>query len=132
MTIGFYPLVGDILHTGHILAMREAKENCDYLIVGLNCKPDGKNPIQTVYERFIQLQAVKYIDEIIPYAGKDELSLLAASLHYDIRFLGEDYMGKQWDGKKIEESLGIKPFFLSRKHPMSSTSLKQRILNAGK
>lgn len=131
MKVGFYPIVGDILHAGHILAIEEARRNCDYLIVGLNCNPDGKNPVQTVYERFIQLRAVKHIDEIIPYAGKDEMALLAASLHYDIRFLGEDYMGKMWDGKLVEESLGIKPFFLSRKHPMSSTSLKERILNAG-
>jgi glycerol-3-phosphate cytidylyltransferase len=68
--IGFYPVVGDLLHAGHILALEEAKENCDYLIVGLNCSPDGKNPVQSIYERFIQLRAVKYIDEIIPYGGR--------------------------------------------------------------
>ena len=51
--IGFYPVVGDLLHAGHILALEEAKENCDYLIVGLNCAPDGKNPVQSIYERFI-------------------------------------------------------------------------------
>ena len=68
--IGFYPVVGDLLHAGHILALEEAKENCDYLIVGLNCAPDGKNPVQSIYERFIQLRAVKYVDEIIPYGGR--------------------------------------------------------------
>lgn len=125
--IGFYPLVADILHTGHILAMEEAKKNCDYLIVGLNCKPENKNPIQSVYERFIQLRGVKFIDEIIPYNGKKDLELLSKSLNYDIRFLGEDYINKTWDGKEIEEKLNKQFYFLSRKHNLSSTNLKNRI-----
>lgn len=125
--IGFFPMVGDILHTGHILALKEAKSQCDYLIVGLNCKPNNKIPIQSVYERFIQLNAVKYVDEVIPYEGKKDLELLASSLKYNLRFLGEDYKDKDWDGKEIEAKLNIKPIFLSRKHNMSSTNLKQRI-----
>lgn len=127
--IGFYPMVGDVLHTGHLIAIEEAKNNCDYLIVGLNCSPDGKIPVQSVYERFMQLRAVKYIDEIIPYEGRNDLELLASSLSYHIRFLGEDYLNKDWDGKEIESKLNKKPFFLARKHSMSSTSLKERIKN---
>ena len=125
--IGFYPLVGDLLHAGHVLAIEEAKRNCDYLIVGLNCAPDGKNPVQSVYERYLQLRAVKFVDEIIPYSGRDDMELLVASLHYDIRFLGDDYRDKVWDGKEIEEKLGITPFFLPRNHFLSSTELKGRI-----
>jgi glycerol-3-phosphate cytidylyltransferase len=45
MIKGFYPVVGDLLHAGHVLALEEARTKCDYLIVGLNCAPDGKNPI---------------------------------------------------------------------------------------
>ena len=127
--IGFYPVVGDLLHPGHILALEEAKENCDYLIVGLNCSPDGKDPIQSIYERFIQLRAVKYIDEIIPYGGKQDLERLAASLNYQIRFLGEDYRDKDWDGKSIETKLGKAPYYLKRQHSFSSTELKERIRN---
>jgi glycerol-3-phosphate cytidylyltransferase len=127
--IGFYPIVGDILHAGHMIAIEEAKNNCDYLIAGLNCMPDGKAPIQSVYERFIQLRAVKFIDEIIPYSGRKDLELLASSLNYQIRFLGEDYLDKDWDGKEIEIKLNKRPYFLSRKHNMSSTNLKERIQN---
>lgn len=129
MIIGFYPMVADLLHTGHVIALEEAKANCDYLIVGLNCSPDHKEPIQSVFERFMQLRAVKWIDEIIPYQGKQDLELLAASLNYDIRFLGQDYIGKNWDGKLVEEKLGKKFYFLTRQHSFSSTSLKQRINN---
>lgn len=127
-TIGFFPIVGDILHAGHVIAIEEAKANCDYLIVGLNCAPDGKQPIQSVYERFMQLRAVKFIDEIIPYAGKADLELLAASLNYHIRFLGEDYLDKDWDGKQIEEEQEKHPYFLKRRHCMSSTVLKDKLL----
>jgi glycerol-3-phosphate cytidylyltransferase len=94
MKVGFYPMCADILHTGHILALEEAKQNCDYLIVGLNCKPDTKQPIQSIYERFMQLRAVRFVDEIIPYSGRKDLELVALSLSYDIRFVGEDYLGK--------------------------------------
>lgn len=128
MIVGFYPMAADILHTGHILAIEEAKSNCDYLIVGLNCTPDGKNPIQSIYERFMQLRAVKFIDEIIPYQGRKDLELIASSLYYDIRFLGEDYYGKDWDGKEVEQSLNKKVYYLKRKHGFSSTDIKRRLL----
>lgn len=128
MTVGFYPMVGDLLHAGHVIAIEEAKANCDYLIVGLNCAPEGKVPLQSVYERFMQLRAVKFIDEIIPYAGKEDLELLAKSLPYQIRFLGEDYLEKDWDGKQIEAELEKRPHFLTRRHSMSSTTLKKKIL----
>lgn len=129
MTVGFYPMAADILHVGHLLAIEEAKSNCDYLIVGLNCTPDGKYPIQSIYERFMQLRAVKWIDEIIPYQGKEDLERLASSLQYDVRFLGEDYRGKEWDGKTAEQMLNKKTYFLSRKHNFSSTELKNRIID---
>ena len=84
--------------------------------------------IVMAYERFMQLRAVKFIDEIIPYAGKSDLELLTSSLQYQIRFLGEDYLEKDWDGKQIETELEKRPYFLKRRHPMSSTALKDKIL----
>ena len=121
-------MAADILHAGHMIALEEAKNNCDYLIVGLNCKPDGKNPIQSIYERFMQLRAVKFIDEIIPYEGKADLELLASSLDYQVRFVGEDYLNKEWDGKQIEKSLSKEVHYLRRKHNMSSSDLKTRLM----
>lgn len=132
MKIGFYPMVADVLHAGHILAIEEAHKHCDFLIVGLNCTPEGKSPTQSIYERFMQLRAVKWVDEIIPYQGRTDLELLASSLPYDIRFLGSDYENKVWDGKSIEETLGKETYFLSRTHSLSSTELKERILKTSK
>lgn len=127
MIIGLYPMCADVLHAGHILAIEEAKKNCDYLIVALNCKPDGKTPIQSIYERYVQLRGVKWIDEIIPYEGKKDLELIVATVNYQIRFVGMDYLGKTWDGKDLEDTLGKKVHYLSRIHELSSTELKKRI-----
>lgn len=121
-------MCADILHAGHILALQEAKEHCDYLIVALNTNPDGKTPVQSVFERYVQLSAVKYIDQIIPYQGRADLELLARSLNYNIRFVGSDYINKDWDGKAQEQVREIEPFFIDRRHGMSSTSLKERLI----
>lgn len=82
---GLFPMCADILHAGHIMALKEAKEHCDYLIVALNTHPDGKTPVQSVFERYTQLCAVKYVDEVIPYQGKADMEVLASMLKYDVR-----------------------------------------------
>ena len=97
MKIGLYPMVADILHTGHLVAIEEAKKHCDYLIVGLHCNPVYKSPVQSIYERYMQLRAVKWIDEIIPYQNIDDVRLLLSSLNYDVYFLGEDYRNRDFE-----------------------------------
>ena len=91
--IGFTCGAFDLLHAGHIVMLEEAKSNCDYLIVGLQTDPsidrEEKNkPVQTVYERYVQLNAVKYVDEIIPYDTEQSLLDLLHSQNIDIRFVG--------------------------------------------
>lgn len=127
--IGLFPMCADILHAGHILALEEAKKNCDHLIVALNTHPDGKKPVQSVLERYIQLCAVKYVDEVIPYQGRADMEILTSVLDYDVRFLGSDYMGKDWDGKDEETRRGIAPHFIGREHGLSSSELKDRVFN---
>ena len=127
-TIGLFPMCADILHAGHILALEEAKKCCDYLIVALNTHPEGKSPIQSVFERYVQLDSVKWVDRIIPYQGTADMEKLALSLDYQVRFLGDDYVDKDWDGKKQEFERGIVPFFISRRHNFSSTELKERMV----
>lgn len=130
MTIGFYPICGDVLHAGHILAIQEAKCNCDYLIVGLNVKPGNKTPVQSVAERWIQLSAVRWVDSIIPYEGKKDCEFLCKALNYQVRFVGEDYLGKDWDGKREEQERCIKVHYLRREHNLSSTELKERLVRS--
>ena len=127
MKVGLFPMVADVLHAGHVIAIEEAKAHCDYLIIALHCNPLYKNPVQTVYERYMQLRAVKWVDEIIPYSNKADVENLLQSLNYDIYFLGEDYRGKEFECCDILEKLNKEVYYLSRKHTMSSSSLKYAI-----
>jgi glycerol-3-phosphate cytidylyltransferase len=116
MSIGFTCGAFDLLHAGHIVMLKEAKENCDYLIVGLQTDPtidrQKKNkPVQSVYERYIQLRACKYVDEIIPYDTEQSLLDLLEATKIHLRFVGEDYIDKHFTGKGLHEI-----FYTSRQH----------------
>ena len=78
MRVGFTASSFDLLHAGHISMLQEAKGVCDYLICALQTdptidRPEKNRPIQNVSERHIQLDAVRYVDEIIPYTTEEEL-----------------------------------------------------------
>ena len=132
MKIGFTCSTFDLLHAGHILMLEEAKRQCDYLIVGLQVDPSldraSKNkPIQSLYERYIQLKAVKYINEIIPYQTEKDLEQMLASLPINVRILGEEYQNKSFTGREICEKRNISLYFNKRDHSFSSTELRNRV-----
>jgi glycerol-3-phosphate cytidylyltransferase len=113
------------------MMLKEAKTKCDYLIVGLQTDPtidrDWKNkPVQSVFERFVQLEACKYVDEIIPYATEKELLDILQSYPIDVRILGDEYVGKQFTGHEL--SMG--KHFNRRQHSFSTTELRQRVVEA--
>lgn len=129
MKIGFICSAFDLLHAGHILALKEAKSKCDYLIVGLHVDPSkerkGKTkPVQSLLEREIQLSGCKYVDYIVVYETEKELEIMLTIFHIDVRFLGEDYKKRKTEvtGEKL-----VPIEYLNRKHPYSSTELKGRI-----
>jgi glycerol-3-phosphate cytidylyltransferase len=132
MKVGFTCSAFDLLHAGHIQMLREAKEQCDYLICGLQINPalDRKEknaPIQTVVERYTQLKAVSYVDEIIPYLTEDDLCDILAMYHIDVRILGEEYREKDFTGKDICKKRGIQLYFNKRDHRFSSSDLRKRV-----
>ena len=130
--VGFTCSTFDLLHAGHILMLAEAKSICDYLIVGIQSdptidRPDVKNkPVQSIVERYVQLSAVKFIDEIIVYDTERDLEDLLMFLPITIRIIGEEYRDKSFTGKNICEDRGIKIFYNSRTHRFSSSELRQR------
>lgn len=128
MVVGIYPMVADVLHAGHVIAIEEAKSMCDKLIVALHCNPVYKKPVQSVYERFMQLRAVKWVDEIIPYRDKDDIRQMLYSFPFDIYFLGSDYEGRDFENKDVLVQLNKKIIYLNRNHRFSSTALKARIV----
>ena len=119
----------DLLHAGHILMLQEAKSVCDYLIVGLQTDPsldrESKNsPVQSLEERRIQIEAVKYVDEVIIYETEKDLLALLKRLKPDIRIIGADHEGKPFTGHELD----IELFFNSRNHSWSSSDLRRRIV----
>ena len=133
MKTGFTCSTFDLLHAGHILMLKEAKENCERLIVGLQTdptidRPDTKNkPVQSIVERYIQLDAVKYVDEIVIYSTEKDLEDLLTILPIDTRFLGVEDKDKEFTGKQICQNRGIGVYFNTRNHSFSTTELRQRI-----
>lgn len=129
--IGFTCSTFDLLHAGHILMLAEAKQYCDYLIVGLQTDPtidrDTKNkPVQTIIERYVQLAAVKFVDQIVVYNTEKDLEDLLSFLPISYRIIGEEYRDKNFTGKKVCEERGISLIYNSRKHRFSSSELRQR------
>ena len=132
MIIGFTCSTFDLLHAGHIQMLRDAKDQCDYLICGLQLDPsidrqDKNAPVQTIVERYTQLNAVKYIDEIIPYETEEDLEDILEMYHINIRILGEEYRDKDFTGKDICKKRGINLYFNKRDHRFSSSELRNII-----
>ncbi len=128
--IGFTCSCFDLLHAGHITMLQEAKSICDHLIVGLQVdpsldRPEKNKPIQSLMERQIQLNAIKYVDEVIIYHTEEELIKLLKVLPIDIRIIGSDYMRKDFTGSDLE----IDIYYNKREHNWSTTRLRNLILD---
>ena len=130
--VGFTCSTFDLLHAGHILMLAECKQICDYLIVGVQSdptidRPGVKNkPVQSIVERYVQLSAVKFVDEIIVYNTEKDLEDMLMFLPISVRIIGEEYKDKDFTGKQICEDRGIKIWYNSRSHRFSSSELRQR------
>ena len=109
------------------------KQLCDYLIVALQVdptidRPGVKNkPVQSVYERYVQLQGCKYVDEILVYETEADLLNLLQTQNIDVRFLSEEYKDRDFTGKQYCIDNGIELFFHLRRHQYSSTELRNRV-----
>ena len=130
--VGFTCSTFDLLHAGHILMLAECKQICDYLIVGIQTdptidRPEVKNkPVQSIVERYVQLSAVKFVDEIIVYDTEKDLEDLLMFLPITMRICGEEYKERHLTGRDICDSRGIRTHYNSRTHRFSSSELRQR------
>lgn len=119
----------DLLHAGHNIFLADSKERCDILCVGLQTdptidRPSKNKPIQSLEEREIQVKSCRYVDYYFIYDTEKSLYQSLIDLKPDIRFLGDDYVGKKFTG----DDLPIEISYHERsKHKYSSTSLRQKI-----
>lgn len=130
--IGFTCSTFDLLHAGHISMLAEASSVCDFLVVGLLSdptidRPEEKNkPVQSMFERWCQLQAVSYVDMIIPFETEAEIIEIVKLVQPKIRIVGEDYKDKEFTGDQLSE---IPIYYNNRQHDFSSSELRERVKN---
>jgi glycerol-3-phosphate cytidylyltransferase len=112
--------------------LAECKQLVNYLIVGIQTdptidRPEVKNkPVQSIVERYVQLSAVKFVDEIIVYDTEKDLEDLLMFLPITMRICGEEYKERHLTGRDICDNRGIKTYYNSRTHRFSSSELRQR------
>ncbi len=127
-TVGITASCFDLFHAGHVLMLQEAKEQCDRLVVALQTdptidRPEKNKPVQSVFERWVQVEGCKYVDQVIPYATEEDLLNILKSYHWDVRIIGEDYYGKKFTGSDLD----IDIYYNSRRHDFSTSELRKRI-----
>lgn len=132
LVVGFTCSAFDLFHAGHVAMLAECKQHCDYLIVGLQVdpskdRPEKNKPVQSVYERYIQLRGCKYVDEIIPYETEEDLINLLAIEDIHVRFVGQEYEGTRLTGEDICERREIRIHYNNRMHNYSSSELRRRL-----
>lgn len=133
MVVGYTTGVFDLFHIGHLNILRRAKEQCDYLIVGVSTdelvmKDKNKKPVIPFSERFEIVSAIKYVDKVVVQPDKNKLAAWER-YHFDKMFVGSDWKGTpQW--KKFEEEfapLGVEIVYLPHTDGISSTILQEKI-----
>ena len=126
----------DLLHAGHATMLAEAKQHCDYLIVALQDDPsvdrtEKNKPIQSIFERQLQLAAVRFVDDIVIYNTEDDLLDVLKSLPIDVRIIGSDYVEEDFTGKQYCVDNDIDIVYNSRDHSFSTSSLRTRVILSG-
>lgn len=134
MKVGITFSCFDLLHAGHAQMLREAKDQCDYLIAALQTdptidRPEKNRPIQSLVERHIQLSSVKYVDEIITYQTENDVIDILNMFKIDVRIIGKEYENKDFTGRLTCKNNKIEIYYNNRTHGFSSSNLRERIAN---
>ena len=119
----------DLLHAGHVLMLRDAKDQCDILVVGLQTdptidRPEKNKPITSYKERLTILQSLRYVDYVVKYNTEEELLKVLDKLKPNVRILGDDYKNKNFTGKDLNIPIH---YHLRSQHDYSTTNLRQRV-----
>lgn len=133
MVIGYTTGVYDMFHIGHLNILKRAKEQCDYLIVGVSTdelvlRDKNKTPIIPFRERCAIVEAIKYVDKVVPQADKNKFAAWE-EYHFNKMFVGSDWKGTpQWDAfEKQFEPVNVEIIYLTHTDGISSTILRDRL-----
>lgn len=125
----------DLLHAGHVAMLAEAKQNCNYLIVGLQNdpsvdRPNKNKPIQSIFERQLQITACRFVDEVVVYNTEADVLDILKTLPINVRIIGSDYLEKDFTGKQYCIDNHIDIVYNSRAHSFSTSQLRDRVKSA--
>ena len=133
--VGYTTGVYDLFHIGHLNILKRAKEQCDYLIVGVSTDDlvesyKHKRPVIPFEERIEIIKAIKYVDEVVPQTSMDKMEAWE-NLHYDALFHGSDWKGSSMYDEVEEKlkSVGVDMVFLPHTDGTSSTMLSDKLQN---
>lgn len=135
MVIGYTTGVYDMFHIGHLNILRRAKEQCDFLIVGVSTDElvehdKHKTPIIPFEERLSIVASIKYVDQVVPQIDKNKFGAWE-KLKFDKMFVGSDWQGTpQW--KEYEEqfsNVGVEIVYLQHTDGISSTLLREKLMS---
>ncbi len=131
--IGYTTGVFDMFHIGHLNILKRAKEQCDYLIVGVStdelCKSyKKKEPIIPYEERKAIIEAIKYVDEVVPQTDRDKFAAWQR-IGFDIMFVGDDWKNSPLftELEKKFKNVGVKIVFFPYTKTTSSTILREKL-----
>lgn len=135
MIIGYTTGVFDMFHIGHLNILRRAKEQCDYLIVGVSTDElvvhdKNKMPIIPFEERKAIVGSIKYVDEVVEQPDKNKLKAYKRlGKRFNVMFVGSDWQGTpQWSNYEQEFApYGVRIVYLPHTDGISSSILREKI-----
>lgn len=137
--IGYTTGVFDLFHVGHLNILRRAKEQCEYLIVGVSTDEivqeyKNKTPIIPFSQRCEIVEAIRYVDKVVPQVSMDKM-VAYEKYKYEAIFHGNDWQGSDMYNKIVEDfsKIGVDVVFLPHTDGISSTLIreKQEQINEG-
>ncbi len=135
MIIGYTTGVFDMFHIGHLNILKRAKENCDYLIVGVSTDEvvqnyKNKTPTIPFEQRAAIVEAIKYVDKVVPQTSMDKFAAWK-ELHFDVMFHGDEWKGTELYNKYEKEfaEVGAKIHYLPHTEGISSSLLREKTQN---
>lgn len=135
--IGYTTGVFDMFHIGHLNILKQAKELCDYLIVGVSTDElvklsKNKTPIIPFEERVEIISSIKYVDQVVAQESKDKIAAYD-KYKFDVMFVGDDWKNTELFNKCEEELIkrGSSVVYFPYTKSTSSTILREKLVNYG-
>lgn len=131
--IGYTTGAFDLFHVGHLNILKKAKEQCDFLIVGVSTDElimeyKNKQPVISHFDRMEIVSGIKYVDKVIPQINRDKF-LAWEQLNFDVMFVGDDWKGSVLfdEVEKKFNQVGVEIVYFPYTHGVSSTIVKEKI-----